>query len=83
MRAIALTHSVVHRPLLRTEIAGSIEMQTMHEALAREHMRRLEGEARRHRLVSESARGSRRRYVRTSERLGRQAHRRSMRSGSR
>ena len=47
-------------------------MFTMQEALAREHMRQLETEARRHRLDSEPGR---RRYLRPSQRRARQAHR--------
>jgi hypothetical protein len=38
-------------------------MQTMHEALAREHMRQRESEARRHTLSSELASAHRWRYL--------------------
>jgi hypothetical protein len=48
-------------------------MYTMHEALAREHMRQREREARQHRLVSEMAAANRWRYL---ERLAHSAHRR-------
>jgi hypothetical protein len=47
-------------------------MYTMHEALAREHMRQRETEARRFRL--ETAAGQRR-YLRPSQRRARAAHR--------
>jgi hypothetical protein len=72
MRAIAMSSAVLHRPLRRNEHEGSVKMQTMQEALAREHMRQLESEAHRFRLDSEPGR---RRYLRTSQRRGRQAHR--------
>jgi hypothetical protein len=51
----------------------STEMQTMHEALAREHMRRREQEARRHSLSSELASANRWRYL---ERRAHAAYRR-------
>jgi hypothetical protein len=38
-------------------------MYTMHEAMAREHMRQREREAQRHRLVSELAAANRWRYL--------------------
>ena len=41
----------------------STEMQTMHEALAREHMRQLQYDARRHSLSSKLASANRWRYV--------------------
>jgi hypothetical protein len=51
----------------------STEMQTMHEALAREHMRELEEHARRHSLSRRMASANRWRYL---ERLAAQAHQR-------
>jgi hypothetical protein len=82
MRAVALPYAVLHRPLRRNERSVSarrLEMYTMHEALAREHMRQRETEAQRHRL--ETAAGQRR-YLRTSQRRARQAHR-MLRAGAR
>lgn len=74
MRAIALSYRSTDRAL--TEMyrpVGSTEMYTMHEALAREHMRQREREARQHRLVSELTRARRWHYL---ERRAHAAHRR-------
>ena len=46
-----------------TRFVGSIQMYTMHEALAREHMRQREQEARRHRLAYQMAAANRWRYL--------------------
>ena len=51
----------------------STEMQTMHEALAREHMRQLEHEARQHSLSSKLASANRWHYL---ERRAHAAYRR-------
>jgi hypothetical protein len=56
------------------------EMHTMHEALAREHMRQLEQEARRHALSSELASANRWRYL---ERHAHAAYRRHARRAHR
>lgn len=79
MRAMALSYSALtpalNPALNRTDrTVGSLEMHTMHEALAREHMRQLEADAHRYRLDSEPGR---RRYLRLSQRRARQAHRMS------
>jgi hypothetical protein len=73
MRAIALSYSApIPAPNRTDRTVGSTEMQTMHEALAREHMRQRESEAQRFRLDSEPGR---RRYLRPAQRQARRAHR--------
>jgi hypothetical protein len=56
-----------------SHIQRSTEMQTMHEALAREHMRELEQHARRNSLSRRMASANRWRHL---ERLAAQAHQR-------
>lgn len=58
----------------------STEMQTMHEALAREHMRELEQHARRHSLSRRVAAANRWRYL---EHRASEAHRRSAQRANR
>jgi hypothetical protein len=65
--AQAITDPMQHRSPRR------IEMQTMHEALAREHMRQLEHEARQHSLRSQLAAANRWRFL---ERRAHAAYRR-------
>jgi hypothetical protein len=80
MRAIALSCSALNpAPNRNDRTVGSSEMHTMHEALAREHMRQLESEAHRFRLDSEPGR---RRYLRPAQRQARRAHH-VLRSGAR
>lgn len=56
---------------------GSLQMHTMYEALAREHMREREAKARQRRLVSELAAANRWRYLerRAHAAAARHAHR--------
>ncbi|MCW2496645.1 hypothetical protein [Jatrophihabitans sp.] len=56
-------------------LVGSIEMYTMHEALAREHMRHRQQEAARQRLASELAAANRWHYL---ERAAHAAYRRHL-----
>jgi hypothetical protein len=80
MRAIALSCSALNpAPNQDDRTVGSSEMHTMHEALAREHMRQRESEAHRFRLDSEPGR---RRYLRPAQRQARRAHR-MLRGGTR
>jgi hypothetical protein len=63
--------ALINSPMYGTR--RSIEMQTMHEALAREHMRQREREARQQTLSSELASANRWRYL---ERRAHAAYRR-------